>query len=104
MRWGQWITGAHNLPSNMEMVYHPILPYLITVSMHTMLPSFLGLSTHIPQLGILFFPSYYSLLPSYMCPTSYLPPLFWMMASLQLSDDLGFGISGLLYPSITPGY
>ena len=52
VRWFQQGTGTHQLPSSMENVSRPLIPYPTTVWMHINLPSFLGLWPHLHKLVI----------------------------------------------------
>ena len=53
MSWGWQVPGTHQLPSRMEKLCRPILPYPMTIQMHIKLPYLPGLWTHLPTLVIL---------------------------------------------------
>ena len=40
--WGWWVSGTHQIPSNMWMVYHNILTHPMTAPIHKLLPYFTG--------------------------------------------------------------
>ena len=48
MSWGQWFTGTHPLPSITGVVYTSLLPYLMTMTMHTVITYFQSLWYHLP--------------------------------------------------------
>ena len=77
------------------MVYHHTLPYPMTIPINTLLPCFSVLSTNLPHMVTLAFPSYSSRLPSYMYPPYYLLMLSYYPL-LQFHHDFSLDIIGFI--------
>ena len=97
MRWVRQGPGTHQLPSSMEKVCRPILPYPMTILMHINLPYF-----HLLVIPLSIFLS--SPFPSCLCPPSCLPPQFLMTICLFLNAGLVSDFCGLPSSLVPPCY
>ena len=80
MRCGHPVIGTHQLPSSLDKVCHPLLPYPMTVWIHIKLPYFLVLKPPLHQLEILsciFFLSIFLSL-CVLCPDLLRNFLWWL--------------------------
>ena len=104
MRWVQQDTGTHQLPSRMENLCCPLLPYPMTVWMHINISYFPGLWLHLHLSGIplcLFLSS--SFLP-HLFPLSCLSPKFLTVTCPYLSSSLVSDVGWLPSSSVPPLY
>ena len=104
MRLGEQVPGTHKIPSRLENVCLPLLPYPMTARMNIKLPYFPIFWLHLHLSGIPFcILSYYNF-PFCMCPLYFLPPKFWTVTWPNLSVVLGSDVGGSPSSSVTPWY
>ena len=92
----------HQLPSSMENFCCPFLMYPMTIPMHINIPSFPGLWHHPPLVRDIVM--YFILISIYSPSMSNAmnSSVFFTVACLYLSDDLGFDVGGLTSSSVPP--